>query len=188
MAYVLEKGRVSAYLCRSATLRCMVKISKATLEEISLIQSIAQETWPNTFGNILSTEQIKYMLSRMYAADTLTRQIQEENHTFFLAWDDQGKATGFASIEPLPGSGTIKIHKLYILPIAQRRGVGCALLGAVEKQALEQNANAVTLNVNRYNIKAIAFYRRMGFEVVGEEIIPIGEGYLMEDYILTKQL
>jgi ribosomal protein S18 acetylase RimI-like enzyme len=39
------------------------------------------------------------------------------------------------------------------------------------------------LNVNKYN-PALGFYKKLGFSVISEEVIEIGEGYVMDDYIM----
>ena len=55
------------------------------------------------------------------------------------------------------------------------------------KFALENNSASVILNVNRFN-KALSFYERMGFKVIDEVNIEIGNGYLMEDYVMEKTI
>ena len=49
------------------------------------------------------------------------------------------------------------------------------------------NIIALTLNVNRFN-KAIDFYLKNGFKIIKEENIEIGNGFLMEDYVMEKIL
>ncbi len=46
-------------------------------------------------------------------------------------------------------------------------------------QAIENHQKAIFLNVNKYN-KAIHFYTKLGFTKVKDEVIDIGEGYVME--------
>ena len=43
------------------------------------------------------------------------------------------------------------------------------------------------LNVNKYN-SAIAFYKKKNFRIIKEELIDIGEGYVMDDYVMRKAL
>ena len=45
----------------------------------------------------------------------------------------------------------------------------------------------IELNVNRFN-KAIYFYQKNQFEIVEEVDIEIGNGYLMEDYVMKRNL
>ncbi len=49
------------------------------------------------------------------------------------------------------------------------------------------NVKMVELNVNRQN-KAVDFYKNIGFKIIKEVDIPIGEGYFMNDYVMQKEL
>jgi GNAT superfamily N-acetyltransferase len=79
-----------------------------------------------------------------------------------------------------------KLQKLYLLPDLQGKGLGRALINAVEEKVLEEGGNVVELNVNRYN-PARAFYEHLGFAFYKEEDIPIGE-FWMNDFIMRKDL
>jgi ribosomal protein S18 acetylase RimI-like enzyme len=61
------------------------------------------------------------------------------------------------------------------------------LIDAVVNSAKENHSKIVSLNVNRFN-KACTFYQKMGFEITGEKDIELDYGYVMEDYIMEKQL
>lgn len=78
-----------------------------------------------------------------------------------------------------------KIHKIYVLPNTQGKGIGKLLIDEVLKIAKQKKQSSLTLNVNRDN-RAIQFYKHLDFKIVGEENIPIGNGFLMEDYIMEK--
>jgi ribosomal protein S18 acetylase RimI-like enzyme len=73
------------------------------------------------------------------------------------------------------------------LPETQGKGIGKKVIDEIEKLALDNNSTALILNVNRFNT-ALGFYKKIGFEVVDEVNIDIGNGYLMEDYVMEKQL
>lgn len=126
------------------------------------------------------------MLGWMYSDDSLRQQMEERGHQFLVAMEDD-RCYGFASFE-LNGKkpGTTRIHKLYILPQSQGKGVGSLLVNVIATAALEHHNDIITLNVNRRN-KATSFYMRIGFEIAGSEDIDIGEGFLMEDYIMEAQ-
>ncbi|GAB3805810.1 GNAT family N-acetyltransferase [Spirosoma humi] len=167
----------------------MIAITEATEQDLPIIRAIAYQTWPATFGEILSPAQIDYMLNMMYSPDALTTQIRDKNHVFLLAQDeDSQEHLGFISYEfDYKNQSKTKIHKLYLLPASQGKGVGRLLIDKVATLAIDQANSSLSLNVNKYN-KAIQFYERMGFTTVDTETIDIGEGFLMEDYIMEKPL
>lgn len=167
----------------------MITLIEATEHDLPIIRDIAYQTWPTTFGEILSPGQISYMLEMMYSLDALKMQIHAQNHVFLLAQENDSKAyLGYISYEfDYKGHSKTKIHKIYLLPASQGKGVGRLLIDKVAELAEEHQSKSLSLNVNQYN-KAIQFYERMGFAVVGNEIIDIGNGFLMEDLIMEKPL
>ncbi len=162
-----------------------MKLIEADLSAIPAIQKIAAEVWPRTFGNILSSRQISYMMDMMYSTDALQRQMQEQGHRYVLALDGE-EPVGYVSYETgYRGRCWTKIHKIYVLSTMQGRGVGRLLMEKVVAVARTQGDEQLSLNVNRYN-PAIDFYQRMGFEIMDQENIDIGGGFLMEDYVMNR--
>lgn len=161
-------------------------IRKVLDEEVNIIRDLALRIFPHTYANILSDAQLQYMLNKMYSPSSLARQIANQ-HVFLLA-EEKGVYLGYASYElDCNNSGKSKLHKLYILPQTQGKGIGKLLLAEVERAAKEAQSKYLFLNVNRNN-KAREFYERLGFYVAGQEDIYIGNGYLMEDFIMEKSL
>lgn len=156
-------------------------------EDLIQVRRIAQATWPDTFRNILSPAQIEYMLAWLYAIDRLRQQVRTGEHVFHLA-DIDDEPVGFAAHQcECPRPGATKIHKLYLLPAAQGRGIGRALVDAVREIAESSGHDTLTLNVNKHN-DAIRFYEAYGFRKGGEEVIDIGGGYVMDDFIMNLSL
>ena len=161
----------------------MVQLRLLAKEELMLIQGIAHQTWPSTFADLLSEAQIDYMLNWMYALPMLESQV-EKGYGFLIA-EVQGTAIGFAGFELFyKESAKAKLHKLYLLPSSQGKGVGKVLLLDVAKRALEAGQKSLVLNVNKYNKKAIDFYISQGFIEINKEVIDIGNGYVMDDAVM----
>jgi len=165
----------------------MILVEKVTLKDIPIIQDIAHATWYPTFEGILSEKQIEYMLEMMYSTTSLIEQIQIKKHHFFLVKENE-VTLGFISVElNYKNQATAKIHKIYILPANQEKGIGKILMYKAEELAQEYNQKSITLNVNRFN-KALGFYEKLGYTNSKIENIEIGNGYLMEDFVLEKHL
>lgn len=158
-------------------------IRKISPEEVEIVYDLAHRIWPSTFEKILSEEQIEYMLNWMYNMETLKNQISE-GHLFFVA-EEENQPIGFMGIQPnYPDPQSTKIHKLYVLPEIQGKGIGRELIKTATEVAKKSGNDRLVLNVNRFN-KAVHFYQRIGFEILYEENIDIGNGYLMEDYVMS---
>jgi diamine N-acetyltransferase len=164
----------------------MISIRSATSKDFPIIQDIAYRTWPETYGPILSKEQLEYMLDKFYSLDYLQANVAAKQG-FFIIQENQ-IPLGFLGIEHQHNAELVtKIHKIYILPNNQGRGIGKFAIDFVSDLALKNNSERLRLNVNKFN-KAIEFYRKIGFEVTDEVVIEIGNGYVMDDYIMEKIL
>ncbi len=159
----------------------MPEIKKADASHISLIRTLAMEVWPGTYVPIIGEAQVKYMLDRFYS-DTALQEQMKGGHTFIICYD-AGKPVGFASFGPV-APDTYKLHKLYVLPETQGTGVGKQLLEYIKTAVKTAGSDHLQLNVNRYNEGAKRFYTRMGFTVVHDEDIDIGDGFFMNDHVL----
>lgn len=126
------------------------------------------------------------MMDLMYSDASLSQQLKTKP-LFFLA--QQGDSfLGFMSCENNYQNIKItRLNKIYILPEAQGKSVGKAIIEKVISLAMENQSNIISLNGNKFK-KAVSFYKKIGFEVVAEEDLDIEIGYLMEDYKMELKI
>ena len=164
----------------------MIEINQLSKEDVTIVHHLAHEIWPQTFKDILSKEQIAYMLDWMYSIPTLQEQI-ETGYLYYLVKRD-GMAVGFIGLEPnYPDAGFLRIHKLYVKPSTHKKGIGRAMVNHCIDIAFDLDLDTLHLNVNRFN-DAVDFYKHVGFKITKEENIDIGKDFLMEDYVMELSL
>ncbi len=164
----------------------MFTIRKATSADADQIVKLAHQTWWPTYSEILSAEQISYMLSVNYLSDKIADQIAAQSQVYLILEEDS-QAVAFASYSVREDNSEVyKLQKLYCHPTTQGKGYGKALIDYVAAEVLKAGKKTLELNVNRGN-KAKNFYEKMGFVVAYEEDIPIGP-YWMNDYVMRKLL
>ncbi len=161
-------------------------IRTANTNDILTIQSLAHKIWPDAYGNILTAEQLAYMLDLIYSPASLEKQMTVQQHHFLMAHIGK-EPVGFAAFSKIEEPATFKLHKLYVRTDIQGKGLGRALLDEVINQVKQLNAALLHLNVNRHN-KAKSFYEKQGFNVIKEEDVDIGNNYFMNDYVMEKKL
>jgi GNAT superfamily N-acetyltransferase len=159
-----------------------LSIRPADLDDINTIGFLAQQIWPVTYGGIVPADHLEYMLKLFYSPVALRRQMIDE-HQKFLILEQGEEAIGFASWAPTAETGVFKLHKLYVLPGQQGKGLGRMILQYIFSDIRPAGAVKLRLNVNRFN-KARQFYERMGFVVIGEEDVDVGNNVFMIDYIM----
>lgn len=165
----------------------MATIVTTTPADYETIRQLAYKIWPVTYGPILSKEQLDFMLGAFYSIETIRKNVTESRHVFLLVKEND-QDSGFVCYEhQYKNKLETRIHKIYLLPEIQGKGIGKLLLEKVAALAKEVQSKRLSLNVNRFNT-ALYFYTKNGFQITAEEDIEIGSGYLMEDYIMEKQL
>jgi len=158
----------------------------ATHSQLEIIQDLAKAIWPDAYGAILSQEQLEYMMEMMYSLDSLENQLK--NNNVFLLVKEGNDFIGFASYElNFQNSNKTKIHKLYVLPTIQGKGVGKNLILYIQEIAKKNSNAALILNVNKYN-KAKDFYLHNQFEIADSLVVDIGNGYVMDDFVMEKKI
>lgn len=164
----------------------MIKITNAGVMEIPVLHVLAQKIWPEAYREILSENQVHYMLEKMYSPEVLKIQMQQ-GHVFLILYIGD-VPSGFASYEcHYQYEDTAKLHKIYLLPEIQGQGLGRVLLNKVVQKVKKLGQVRLLLNVNRSN-NALHFYKRYGFAIIAEEDIDIGNGYFMNDYIMELSI
>ncbi len=162
-------------------------IRPATVADRPFIQQIVAEAWPAVFGTILSSEFLQHELTRVYADAPLQARL-ESDECFLIAWCAE-VLVGFSAyrIRESIENRQCTLENLYLMPALKGKGYGAALLQAVIHQAMLKQCDALWLNVNRGN-PAVRFYERQGFSIVSEVDIPVGQGFVRNDYVMRRLL
>jgi diamine N-acetyltransferase len=161
-------------------------IRNADLDDLNTIGYLAYQVWPAAYKDILTFDQLHYMLQHFYSPAALKEQMMTKHHQFLLAETEDEEPVGFASFS-IHQPGVYKLHKLYVLPATQGRNVGKSLLEFVEDECRAAGATRLLLNVNRFN-RARVFYEKLGYTISKEENVDIGNGFQQEDYVMEKRL
>lgn len=164
-----------------------LKLVKINKEEISTVQKLAREIWDEHYIKILSQEQIDYMLGKFYSTEKIQSEIEDGVLWEMLMDDDlpagsHGKPIGFLSCKI--ESDKVYISKIYLKAETRGNGLGKFLLNRAIDLAEQNGKKSIYLNVNKYNTDSIAFYERNGFVKIDEGVFDIGNGYVMDDFIM----
>ena len=171
--------RPQTHMTTSSTIR------PATAADFAAIRTVVYEVWPIAYREMITPEQIAYMLTMMYSDDALNKQVNEEGCVFLLSERDSN-IEGFASYAPL-SNHAFKLHKLYVYSSLHGRGIGKALLNTVKQQVKDAGGTSLELQVNKKNV-AQHFYTQQGFVIDHELVLDIGDGFVMDDYVMKALL
>ena len=163
-------------------------IRKATTDDITAIKQMAEIVFPETYKDIHTPGQTEYMMDKMYSEDSLTKQMTEQGHIFFIE-DGVGYASFRHEERKEDMMDIYHLEKLYVLPRFQGKGYGRALFEKILEsiKALSNGPVRIELNVNRAN-KAVSFYEHIGMHREKTEDFSIGGGFTKNDYIMAIEL
>jgi GNAT superfamily N-acetyltransferase len=189
-AAVYDRGVISwvpSSRARLVPMTTRIALRHAGLADLASVAALADETWRQHYPGILSDAQIDYMLARGYARDALAPFVLEPQSGIALA-ERGGELLGFAAWQPTDARDALKLDKLYVQPRHHGEGIGSALLNHIADVARAAGCMRLVLNVNRRNDASIRWYERRGFVVRERGDFPIGNGFVMEDFIMEKPL
>jgi RimJ/RimL family protein N-acetyltransferase len=156
----------------------MLTLQPCQVADIPTIRELAHCIWWAHYPEIISPEQIEYMLGWMYKAETLEQQMQQEGHLFWLVVE-AAMPVGFVDLSR-QDEGHYFMHKFYLEVSEQRKGLGTAAFTKLLEHI--PDVQTLRLNVNRQNFKSINFYFKLGFRIEKCVDIPIGQGFVMDDF------
>lgn len=166
----------------------------------------ADEIWHEYWPALIGPDQTDYMVEKFQSREAISADIAEHGYRYRLLYDEAGTLVGYTggcvedfTADPLcekacvHGTAIAQAHpkrvfisKIYLY--AQERGKHYAsrVIEFWEQMAREEGASAIYLTVNRDNELGVRAYLGRGFETIEERCADIGEGFVMDDYIMAK--
>jgi diamine N-acetyltransferase len=163
-----------------------IRIDPLEAPDIDEVCRLARIVWLDHYPPIIGIAQTEYMLRQRYDPEVIRSELARGT----IWWDvlrEDGVMQAFASFfrsDP----DTVKIDKLYVNPARQRCGLGARLVQHVAERARDLGCGKIVLAVNKRNRDAIAAYRKYGFDIAEAVVKDIGEGFVMDDYIMQRSL
>lgn len=164
-----------------------IRIEPLREADIPALVALARDTWFKHYPSIITTAQIEYMLAQRYSDAVIRAQLADPD----VRWDKlllDGELAAFAQYERSDPPGTLKVDKLYARHELRGQGLGSALLRHIENEARALGCMRLKLQVNKNNVSAIGTYRKNGFTVAESAVFDIGNGFVMDDYVMVKEL
>ena len=162
----------------------MIKIIKATTDnDIQKIADLANIIWHEHFPPIIGDAQVDYMVEKFQSYPAISNAVKTEGYIYYMAYYEDNFC-GYIAIHP--EEEKVFLSKIYIEKSYRGRKISKAMLNQVISDY--PNAKALWLTVNRFNENSIAAYKKMGFEIIREQAADIGNGFVMDDYVMEKIL
>ena len=155
-------------------------------EQVKELARVADEVWHEYFPCILSDEQVDYMVEKFQSYEAMTKQMEDGyEYYFIMAGQD---IAGYMGIHEEASQKKMFLSKLYLKNAHRGKGYAGKTLNKLFDMARERELNMIWLTVNKYNQHTIAVYEHMGFAKARTQVADIGNGFVMDDYVMEKVL
>jgi diamine N-acetyltransferase len=156
-----------------------------TKAEIDIVAGLAKIIWPEHYVPIIGQEQVDYMVAKFQSPEAIENQVRNEGYSYFII-TSSGQPVGYIGI--IEKTNELFLSKIYILSDERGKGFGQCGINFLTAQCRNKGLGYITLTVNKYNLRSISAYEKMGFEKYGEVVGDIGSGYVMDDYLMRKRI
>lgn len=157
-----------------------------TAEQIAEVARLAAEIWREYYVSLITMEQIDYMIGKYQSVSAIADQIHHQGYEYYLIHHEGASPIGYISIRQ--EEQKLFLSKFYIGKEYRGQGYASQAFAFLEHLCKERNLSHIWLTVNRHNEPSIAVYEKKGFRTVREQIADIGNGFVMDDYIMEKEI
>ena len=154
------------------------------MELVYSVYAVAVAIWEQHYTPIIGEEQVEYMVEKFLSPDAIVEQINSGYEYFLFSYDYT--FAGFAAIEER--GEELFLSKLYVDEEFRGKGIGKYMFQKFVEIAKMRNLKKIWLTCNRNNVNSLAFYEHLGLKKVREEVTDIGNGFVMDDFILEYEV
>lgn len=160
----------------------MENFVKATFDDAAELAGLAEIIWREHYTPIIGKDQVEYMLENFQSREVIGSQINEGEQSYYLI-KLKSETIGYFSIKPQ--NNMLFLSKVYILKPHRNKGIGKTVFHFITNEARTVGLNGIYLTVNKNNKNSIKAYENMGLKKESSAITDIGNGYVMDDYIMS---
>ncbi len=155
-----------------------------TEDEIKRLEELAREIWTEHYIPIIGEKQVSYMLEKFQSKQAITEQLKNSFYYYFI--EAKNKTVGYLGVQIRQSE--LFLSKIYVRSSERGNGYAKSAINFIEKFAKDNNLDKIRLTVNKNNLTTIKIYEKIGFKIVESIVQDIGEGFVMDDYVMEKIL
>ncbi len=159
-------------------------IPVTNMELVYSLIPMAEEIWRDHYTPIIGEKQVEYMLGKFFSAESLVEQINSGTEYFLISYDYT--FAGFAAVKE--ADGKLFLSKLYIDKEFRGKGIASHMFQKFIEICKMRELSHIWLTCNRNNTDSAEVYKHWGFITIREEAADIGEGFVMDDYIMEYEV
>ena len=152
------------------------------------LAELATQIWGEYWPALIGEAQTRYMVEQFQSLDAIRRDMAEHAYEYWFVEDEDGETCGYTGGHVEPETNRFFISKIYLKAEARGRHLAADIVTFYVGLCRERGLDAMYLTVNKHNELGIRCYRGHGFDVIDATETSIGEGFVMDDYIMEKRV
>lgn len=167
----------------------MIKIVRATIEHAGLIAEIGKQSFLASHSASASKEDIDHFIRKSYTKERIAKELENAGVQYHIIYFNHA-AVGFSKIEfnssneNIAETAITKLDRLYLLKQYHGQNLGSKLFDFIVQLSKKQKQKGIWLAVWVENKRALGFYRKAGFNIVGEYSFRISETHSNPNHIM----
>ncbi|MGB5236966.1 MAG: GNAT family N-acetyltransferase [Flavobacteriaceae bacterium] len=150
--------------------------------EIAQVVELADDIWREHYTSIIGEDQVNYMLHKFQSADAIKTQIGEGARYYMLLHNND--PAGYCSF--YLKESELFLSKIYVRKNLRGKGLGGMMMRFIQDEAKRNGLHQIGLTVNKNNARSIAAYIKLGFKKIKPLVMDIGNGFVMDDFLMKK--
>ncbi len=160
-----------------------------TADDRQRLAALADEIWHEYWPSLIGDAQTDYMVENFQSLEAIERDMREHAYEYwFMRAEDDGRIAGYTGGRVEPETNRFFISKVYLRAEERGKGFASRAIAFYERLCLERGLDAMYLTVNKRNDLGIRAYLGKGFETIDAVETDIGNGFVMDDYIMEKHV
>lgn len=168
-------------------------ITRVTTDDAKIIADLGARTFLESHGASASEIELDYYVKKNYSILPIQQELHNPTNNYHLIHLGN-EPIGFSNIlfnkptHQLPTAPVAKLDRIYILEKFHGKGFGKRLFDFNLRKARKHNQKGIWLYTWTGNKKAIDFYLKVGFEIIGKHNFPISPNHSNPNYLLHLSL
>jgi len=159
--------------------KVLPQVRVATPDEVETVAEVSRRTFHDAFRDVVAPAEMTTYLTQAFSLPQMAAELADPANLFLLALLNDSPV-GYAKLHFGPAHESVhlpapvKLWRIYADIALHGHGIGAALMRATIDHTLARGGRSLWLTTNIHNDRAITFYQRWGFQIVGATTFPLG--------------
>ncbi len=152
---------------------------RAVEKDAAGLGELARKIFYDTFARFNTADDMAMYCAEAFTPSAMSEALRDPRTEIIVA-EENGRLIAYAQLHrdeappEVQGASPVELKRFYVLGEWHGRGLAREMMREITMRAIEQGSDVLWLGVWEHNPRAIGFYRKLGFEEIGEQAFLLG--------------